>query len=103
MMPEGDISNDWFIEFYFRNPKKTNKLERFRKMKGINKYYTLKERVAAAVKMNNYWTYKLRTGWSLFNDYTITYADNFKMWSQIVQQNWRKMYFLRPNQFDFES
>ena len=57
--------HDWFIEFYVRNPR-TDRMQRFKKYKGINKFHTLKERQCAAEKMKQYWTDKLRSGWTPF-------------------------------------
>jgi len=73
----GALSKKWFIEFYVRNPK-TNKLERQRMFKGINSVHTLKGRIAAAEKMKQHWTDKLKAGWTPFIDQNIIYDDNLE-------------------------
>jgi integrase len=78
--------DDWFIEFYVRNPR-NNKLVRFKKYKGINKYHSLNERRSAAEKMKQLWTNKLKAGWSPFIDDTIIYADNLEY--QTFVKNYR--------------
>jgi len=84
----GDLSKNWFIEFYARNPR-TGKMERQRFYKEINKYHTLKERRAAAEKMRQYWTDKLKAGWSPFIDDTVIYDDNLEYQTYI--KNYRKI------------
>lgn len=78
----------WFIEFYVRNPR-NDKMVRFKKYQGINKYHSLKERKAAAEKMRKYWDDRLRAGWSPFNDINIIYDDNLEF--QTAIKNYRIM------------
>lgn len=80
--------DQWFIEFYIRNPR-NNKMVRFKKYKGINKFHTLKERNEAAEKMKKYWTDKIRSGWSPFNDPNVIYDDNLEY--QTAIKHYRKM------------
>jgi len=84
----GDLSKNWFIEFYARNPR-TSKMERQRIYKDINKYHTLKERRAAAEKMRQHWTDKLKAGWSPFVDNSIIYDDNLEYQTYI--KNYKKV------------
>lgn len=78
----------WFIEFYCRNPR-TEKLERVKKYKGINKFHSARERMVAAEKMKQYWTDKLRAGWSPFTDLNIIYEDNLQF--QTAIKNYRTL------------
>ncbi len=73
----GDIAKDWFVEFYCKNPR-TGDFERIKKYKGINKFHMLPERREAIEKMCQYWTDKLRSGWSPFLDEKIIYDDNLE-------------------------
>jgi len=84
----GDLSKNWFIEFYARNPR-TDKMERQRSYKGINKYHNYKGRMAAAEKMKQYWTDKLKAGWSPFVDSSVIYDDNLEYQTHI--KNYRKI------------
>jgi len=82
-------SDKWFIEFYVRDPRKPQKpWKRIKKYQGINKYHTLKEKKAAAEKMKQYWTDKLRAGWSPFTDQNIIYDDNLEF--QTAIKSYRK-------------
>lgn len=82
------LKDKWFIEFYVRNPR-TDKMDRFRKAKGINKFHTLKERNAAAEEMKRYWTEKLKSGWTPFLDTNIIYEDNLEYQTYI--KNYRAL------------
>ena len=82
----GDLSKKWFIEFYVRNSR-TGRLERQRKARGINKYHTFKERTQAAQKMKQYWTDKLKAGWTPFTNELVVYDDNLEY--QTVVKNYR--------------
>ncbi len=73
----GDLSKKWFIIFYVRDPR-TGRLERQRIAKGINKFHTLKARKAAAEEMRQYWTDKLKSGWTPFTDESVIYDDNLE-------------------------
>lgn len=84
----GDISKKWFIEYYVRNPR-TGRMERQRSYRGINKFHNKKERLKAADKMKQYWTEKLRSGWSPFVDENVIYDDNLEY--QTAIKNYRKM------------
>jgi integrase len=84
----GNMSKNWFIEFYARNPR-TGKMERQRIYKGINKYHSLKDRRAAAEKMQHHWIDKLKSGWSPFVDNSIIYDDNLEYQTYI--KNYRKI------------
>ncbi|HSO88016.1 MAG TPA: hypothetical protein VLQ91_15800 [Draconibacterium sp.] len=59
----GDLSKNWYIEFYVRNPR-TNKLERQRIKQGINSIHTLKGRHALGENLIKEWGEKLRNGWT---------------------------------------
>jgi len=83
----GDVSKQWFIEFYIRNPR-TDRLERQRMSKGINKYSTLKAKRKAAKKMCEYWEEKLKSGWTPYNDKSVIYDDNLEY--QTLVKNYRK-------------
>lgn len=84
----GDISKKWFIEYYVRNPR-NGRMDRQRSYKGINKFHTIRERQAAAEKMQQYWADKLRAGWSPFVDESVIYDDNLEY--QTAVKNYRKM------------
>jgi len=73
----GDLLKKWFIEFYVKNPQ-TGRFERQRIAKGINKFHTLKARKAAAEEMRQYWTDKLKSGWTPFTDESVIYDDNLE-------------------------
>jgi hypothetical protein len=73
----GDVSKKWFIEFYIKNPK-NGKFERQRIYRGINKFHTLKERKKAANEVCNFWTEKLKSGWTPFKDESVIYDDNLQ-------------------------
>ncbi len=81
-------SDKWFIEFYVRNPR-NDKMVRFKKYKGINKFHSRKERQEAAEKMKLYWTDKLKSGWTPFADESIIYDDNLQF--QTAIKNYRKL------------
>lgn len=80
-------TDKWLIIFKVRDPR-TKKLERFRMAKGINKFHTYEERMAAAEKMKQYWADKLKAGWSPFTDENIIYDDNLEY--QTFIKNYRK-------------
>jgi len=82
------LKDKWFIEFYVRNPR-NQRMVRFKKYKGINRYHSFKERSEAAEKMRQYWTNKLFAGWSPFADKNIIYDDNLEY--QTAIKNYRKM------------
>jgi len=73
----GDLTKKWFVEFYVRNPR-TGFMERQRKSKGINKFHKLKDRQAAAEKIRQHWSDKLKAGWTPFTDELIIYDDNLE-------------------------
>ncbi len=87
---DGRISekDDWFIEFYVRNPK-TDRMQRFKKYKGINKFHTHNERLQAAKERKEYWTGKLKAGWTPFNDGSVIYEDSIGF--QTAIKNYRKL------------
>ncbi len=84
----GDISKNWCIEFYTRNPR-TDKMERQRIYKGINKYHNYKERMAAAEKIRMYYIERLKAGWSPFIDNSIIYDDQLEYQTYI--KNYKKI------------
>ncbi len=78
----GDISKNWFVEFYCRNPK-NGKFERQKIYKGINKLHTTAERRKAAQELCNLYTDKLRNGWSPYMDDLVIYEDNLQFQTHI--------------------
>lgn len=73
----GDLSKNWFIEFYVRNPL-NNEMVRQRSYKGINKHKTLKERRQAAEKSRLEFTGKIKNGWNPMTDGRVIYDDNLQ-------------------------
>ena len=84
----GDLSKKWFVAYFARNPK-TQEMERFKIFKGINTFNTLKSRRAAAEKVKEYWTEKLKAGWSPFVSTNVIYGDNLEYQTYI--KNYRSM------------
>jgi hypothetical protein len=78
----GDLSKNWFVEFYFRNPK-NGKFERQKIYKGINIYHTNFERRKAATEICNCYTDKIRNGWSPYIDNNVIYSDNLQFQTHI--------------------
>lgn len=83
----GDLSKNWFVEFYCRNPK-SGKFERQKIYKGINKFHTVGERRVAAQELCNLYTDKIRNGWSPYIDDLTIYDDNLQYQSAI--KNYRR-------------
>ena len=80
----GDVTKNWFIEFYCRNPK-NGKLERQKIYKGINKLHTAAERMRAAQVLCDQYTDKIRNGWSPYVDDLVIYDDNLQFQTHIKQ------------------
>jgi integrase len=83
----GDLTKNWFVEFYCRNPK-NGKFERQKIYKGINKLHTVSERRKAGQEICNIYTDKIRNGWSPYIDDLVIYDDNLQFQSAI--KNYRK-------------
>lgn len=83
----GDLSKNWFVEFYCRNPK-SGKFERQKIYKGINKHHTVTERRKAAQQLCNEYCDKLKNGWSPYQDDLVIYDDNLQY--QTVIKNYRR-------------
>ncbi|MBT3384687.1 MAG: hypothetical protein HN778_20600 [Prolixibacteraceae bacterium] len=85
---EGDLNKKCYIEFYVRSPY-SDKMERFRKFEGINKFKTFKERSEAGEKMKQYWLDKLRSGWIPIKrkDLTIYENDGFSFEHRYIFKN----------------
>jgi hypothetical protein len=92
----GDLSKNWFIEFYCRNPR-NNKLERQRIYKGINKFHTVRERMQAAQKICDYYTDQLKNEWSPFSNQLVIYDDNLQTKTTLTYSI--MVYLLGKNQF----
>ena len=74
---EGDISKDWFIE-YFCFSEKENKLIRYRKTYGLNRHKTKKARIMLANKVIARLSSDLKDGWRPWNSKAIIYKDNLE-------------------------
>lgn len=83
----GDLTKNWFVEFYCRNPK-NGQFERQKIYKGINRHHTLAERTAAAMQVCEAYTEKLRNGWTPYMDDLVIYEDNLQYQSAI--RNYRQ-------------
>lgn len=83
----GDLSKNWFVEFYCRNPK-NGKFERQKIYKGINKFHTVAERTKAAQLICDRYSDKLKNGWSPYMDDLVIYEDNLQYQSAI--RNYRQ-------------
>jgi len=83
----GDLTKNWFVEFYCRNPK-NGKFERQKIYKGINKLHTVSERRKASQALCNEYTDKIRNGWSPYIDDLVIYDDNLQFQSAI--KNYRR-------------
>jgi integrase len=63
----GDLKKQWFVSYFFRNPK-TDKKVRFKESEGINKFHTAKERTKAGNDLIVIINEKLKTGYNPFNE-----------------------------------
>lgn len=75
----GDLTFKWYIFFSIRNPK-TDKMERFRKFDGLHKCKSLQQRYALAEERKQYWTHKIKSGWSPWdeNNSNVVYQDTLQ-------------------------
>lgn len=64
---KGDLKKQWFVSYFFRNPK-TEKKVRFKESEGINKFHTVKERTKAGNDLIAIINEKLQAGYNPFNE-----------------------------------
>lgn len=77
---DGDVTKQWFVFFSCRNPK-TGKMQRFRKYETLHKCKTAPERYHAAQKLMDYYSQKLKAGWTPFD----ADADSMAIYSDSLQ------------------
>lgn len=61
----GDLKKQWFVSYFFRNPK-TGKKERFRESEGINKFHSAGEREKAGEELVKKINQRLEDGYNPF-------------------------------------
>ena len=74
----GDITKNWFVYYSVRDPR-TNRMERFKTYKGINKFKNPERRYAKSEEIIGEISKKLKEGWTPFKDDSkIIYADQLR-------------------------
>ena len=71
---KGDLSKQWFVYFYFKNPY-TNKLERFKVYDGIIRIQSVEIRTEYAMRLIKNLKAKLQKGYNPFDKKTHIYYD----------------------------
>ena len=75
----GDITKNWFVYYSVRDPR-TNRMERFKTYKGINKFKNPERRYAKSEEIIGEISKKLKEGWTPFKDDSkIIYGDSTKI------------------------
>lgn len=80
----GDLTKNWFVEFYCRNPR-NGKFERQKIYKGINKKHSVDERRKVAQELCDHYTDKIRNGWSPYLDDLVIYDDSLQLQTYIKE------------------
>lgn len=65
---KGDLSKDWYIEFWFKNPN-TGKKKRFQRKGGANYVHNAKGRLKFLGELRNNYSVMLASGWTPFEKF----------------------------------
>lgn len=82
---KGDLTKDWYVEFYYLTPGTIDKFHRFKERFDINRYKTYRERYDYGVSLTNFLNEKLESGWNPFTAVRKTELGDFKICSQLTK------------------